>query len=234
MVCSHSDGYVKRDEKKPLEIVALLVLQEAPNSDNRQYQHDNVEDLKLEIHLLAQTPGHDDGQRPVEQGGLQGGAQDVGEGKVHLVVPGLVDGGQVLGELLDEGDEDEADEGVGDVGDLDDVVDLQDEDDGDDGDEGDADGEGEKALGHGELGLVPVLFLVRVALLIVGEDGVVDALVGAGLEDNEDDVGDHEEDGEDAGHVETLELEVFRREVILGQAEPKGSRHGQGNASREQ
>ena len=35
--------------------------------------------------------------------------------EVHLIVPGFVDGGEVLGGFFDEGDEDETHEGVGDA-----------------------------------------------------------------------------------------------------------------------
>ena len=46
---------------------------------------------------------------------MYGGAEDVRKGEVHLIVPGFVNGGEVLGGFFDEGNKDETHEGVGDA-----------------------------------------------------------------------------------------------------------------------
>ena len=59
--------------------------------------------------------------------------------KVHLVIPCLVDSGQVLGQLFDEWNENEAQKEVTDLVDIDDIFDLLDKEDGVQGNKGDGD-----------------------------------------------------------------------------------------------
>lgn len=216
MVGGHSDTNVQRDQKETFEIVALLVLQEATNRDNRQNQHDKVEDLEVEVHLFPQTPSHDDRKGTVEECSLQRCSKNVRQGKIHLVVPGLVNGCQMLSKLLHERHEDQADEGIRDVRLFNDVVNLQDKNDGNEGDEGDADGKGYEALRHCELRL-DLVVLVTITLFVILEYRVVYTVVCTSLEKDEHDIGDDEENGNDARHVESSGLEILCSELVSAQ-----------------
>lgn len=59
---------------------------------------------------MAETPRDNDDERSVEESGLDGCAEDVGESEVHLVVPSLVNGCNMLGGLFDNGNQDQTNE----------------------------------------------------------------------------------------------------------------------------
>jgi len=203
---SHRNPHINRHTQEPLQVIALLVPQEIPHRQNSQDQHSQIKNLKAKTHGLAQPPAHQNDQRSVKQGRLERGAEHVRQGKVHLVVVCLVHGGQMLGGLFDEGDEDQADEGVCYVALFYEEGDLVDEGDGDDGDEGDGDDEGDDALDKGEPVDVHLLVPVVVVEGVFLEDGVVNAVVGAGLEEDVDEVGHYEEDGHAVGDVKRLSV----------------------------
>lgn len=196
--CRHGNRNIQDEQKRTLEIVALLVLQDLAHRQDGQDEHDNVEDFKVQVHSLLQAPSDNDRQRRRKERRLQRRAEDVGEGKVHLVVPGFIYRREVLRKLFHERDEDQAHEGVRDVPVLDDGLDLVHEADGEERDQGNGDYEGNDALGHGELVLGRVLAFVGITVLISFEDGIVDAVMRARLEKGVDEVGDNEETGDDA------------------------------------
>ncbi len=72
--------------------MTYLVSQEIAYNNDRHDEHHNVEDFKVEVHRLVQTPAHNDHERRIEQCCLYCGAHAVRKSEVHLVVPGLVDG----------------------------------------------------------------------------------------------------------------------------------------------
>lgn len=185
----HRNSHIKRDHQPPLQVITLLILQESADGQNRQNQHDQVKDIEVQIHMLPQTPGHNHRQRCVEQGRLERRAEDVGNGKVHRIIPRFVDGGEMFCEFLYERHQDETDEGVGNIRDFDNVMDLQDEDDSNESDESDGYDECDDTLRHCETRLAGVLVTIVVAFLVVFEDGGVDTMVGLCLEEDEDAVG---------------------------------------------
>lgn len=131
------DDDVDDDHEEALEVVALLIAQEVAHGDDGEDEHDEVEDVKVEPHVKLHAPADNNNKRPIEEGRLQGRAEDVRQGEVHLVVPRLVDGRDVLGRLLHQRHEDQAHEGVRDAVVLDDVGDLLDQGYGDDADQRD-------------------------------------------------------------------------------------------------
>lgn len=181
--------------------------------------------------MLAQSPTDDDGQWRVEQGRLECGAEHGGQCKVHLIVPRLVDGGDVLGKLLDEGHENEAHERVRHVGVLDDVLDLQHQVDGDDSNKGDTHSQGDDALGHSELCLGHVLGLVAVTVLVGLEDGVVDTVVGACLEEHVDKVGQNHENGDDTRNLQRSLVVLLLAELTRVHAVFENGRDSQDDAT---
>lgn len=69
-------------EKCSFEPIALTVPQEVANRQNRQYEKCDHEDLKIQIHRLAEGPSDEDHQRAVEERGLDGGPETVVESDV--------------------------------------------------------------------------------------------------------------------------------------------------------
>lgn len=97
----HGDGDIHDDAEEALEVVGLLVPQEVADGDDGDDQHGDIEDLEAEVHREVEAPPDDDDEGCVEHGCLDRRADAVRQGEVDLVVPGLVDGGQMLGGLLD-------------------------------------------------------------------------------------------------------------------------------------
>ena len=178
----HTDDDINQNTQTPLQIITLLVFQEVAHDDDGQDQDDDVEDFEIEIHALVQAPAHYHHQGGVEERCLNRRTQNMRQGEVHLVIPGFVNGSEVLRYLFDEGDEDETHKGVGDVVGADDEVDFGDEEDGVEGDAGEGDDEGDDAFGEGELVFGEVDVPVVVALFVFFEDGVVEGVVGSHLE----------------------------------------------------
>jgi hypothetical protein len=90
--CTNSNDNVYQDAKDTFKIVRLSISQERPDNQNSEDEGHRVENLKVHVHVDAQSPADDDDKGSVEQSGLDTGAEDVGEGEVHLVVPGFVNG----------------------------------------------------------------------------------------------------------------------------------------------
>ena len=110
-----TDDDINQDTQTALHIITLLIPQKAPHNNDRHNQHHNIKHLKIQIHSFIEAPADDYDEGGVEKGRLDGGAKDVRKGEVHLIVPGFVNGGEVLGGFFDEGNENETHEGVGDA-----------------------------------------------------------------------------------------------------------------------
>lgn len=121
-----TNQHINQYTQRTLQIIRLLIAEEVAHHNNGESQDNDIKGLETEIHPLIESPSDKDDQRGVEERGLDGGAEDVGQGEIHLVVPCLVDRCQVLREFFDHGDEDETHEAVGNVALYDDVVDLVD------------------------------------------------------------------------------------------------------------
>lgn len=93
---------------------------------------------------------------------------------------------------------------------LDDIVDLIDQSNSDDRHEGNRYGQRDAALCERQPMLSGLFVTVVVALLVVVKDGVVDAVVGARLEEDVDEVGNDQEDGGAAGDVNCFGEELVR------------------------
>ena len=106
---------IYQNTQSPLHIITLLISQKAPHNNNRHNQHHDIKHFEIQIHGFIKAPADDHDKRGIKKGGLDGGAKDMCEGEVHLVVPGFVNGGEVLGSFFDEGNKDETHEGVGDA-----------------------------------------------------------------------------------------------------------------------
>ena len=135
----------------------------------------------------------------------------MGESKVHLVVPGFVDGGKVLCDFLDEGHEDETHEGVGNVALFDDERDFLDEENRVQGNAGEGDSKGNNTFCEGELILFEIDVTIAVFLLVGLKHAVEEAVVGAQLEEDVDAKGNEEDTGCDAGDVQ----DVVVQEVLV-------------------
>ena len=118
------DDHVDQDAESTFEVVGLLIPEEVAHNDDGEDEDDDVEDFEVEVHALVETPTDDDDEGRVEESGLEGCAKDVGECEVHLVVPSFVNGGDVLGGLLDQRHKDETHEAVRDAMVLHDEVDF--------------------------------------------------------------------------------------------------------------
>lgn len=106
----NSDDDVDKHAQHPLKVVALPVTEEVSNDQYGKNEHDSIEGFEPEVHRPVKAPTDKDDERGVEQGGLDRRTHHVRQCEVHSVVPGLVDGCEVLGEFLDKGDEDETEE----------------------------------------------------------------------------------------------------------------------------
>ena len=170
------DDNVDKDAEGALKVVRLAVPNKVADDEDGEDKHHGIEDFEVEVHVLAEAPADEDDEGGVEQGGLDGGAEDMGDGKIHLVVPSFVDGGQVLGGLFDKRDKDQAHEGVADTS-FDNVVNFFDEEDCVQGDAGEGDADSDEAFDQSQFVFDQVNVSVAIPLLVHLEDSVVDSLV---------------------------------------------------------
>lgn len=84
-----------------------------------------------------------------------------------MIVPGLINGRQMLGCFLDQGQEDETEELIGKAS-VDDGVDLVDEKVGEQGDEDERDDKGDDAFGEGEFGFRMIFVSVEILFFVFG------------------------------------------------------------------
>ena len=106
---------INQNTQTPLHIITLLIPQKAPNNNNRHDQHHDIKHLEVQIHSLIKAPADDYDKGGVEEGGLYSSAKDVRKGEVHLIVPGFVNGREMLGGFFNERNKDETHESVGDA-----------------------------------------------------------------------------------------------------------------------
>lgn len=191
--CCSSNGDVENYEQESFEIVALLILEESSDGEDSENKHDKIEDGKVEIKCLVETPADDDNERSVEEGGLKCSTEDVRHGQIDLVIPGFVDGSQMLGKFFDQGNKNETHERVADMSPFDDKLDLHDENNSGPSNEADGDHQSNNAFSQSQLSLGLVLVLVSVIVLVLLKDSIVDTMVGSGLEEDVDQVGNDEQ-----------------------------------------
>lgn len=133
----------------------------------------------------------------------------------------------MLGKLFYKGDRYEANERIRHSGDFDEGMDLEDENDGNERDKGDGDNQSDDTLGHGEPDLVDVTAPVGITLFIVLENGIVNSMVGSGLEESEDGVREYEENTYYTRPVQRPVVELLRGEFVACQTCAKYRRHRQ-------
>jgi hypothetical protein len=131
---------------------------------------------------VAQTPCYHNDERSVEKSGLDRCTENMGEGEVHLIIPGFVNGCDVLGSFFDHGYEDKTNKTVDismiSVSNLDDylrildvmllydVFDLLDEEDSHEYDHSNSKSNGNNAFGCSQFSFVGISVLVGVLLLV--------------------------------------------------------------------
>lgn len=64
--CRDSDIDIHDDTQRAFEIIRLLVAQEVSNDQDSKNEDSNIEQLKVQVQTLSETPSDDDGQRTVE------------------------------------------------------------------------------------------------------------------------------------------------------------------------
>lgn len=87
---------IYEDTKTALQIIRFPVPKEVPYHENREHKQDDHENLKVQIHVLAEAPANYNGQRSVQQSSLNRRTQTVEECKVDLVIPTKVSKEEVL------------------------------------------------------------------------------------------------------------------------------------------
>jgi hypothetical protein len=207
--CCGGNDDVCNNAQCALEVIALSVLEEVAHNENSEDHNDDGKEVEVQTHVFVQTPADDDSKRCVKERCLDGCSQHVRHCEIHAVVPSLVDGGDVLRGLLDEGDQDETHEKIRHAVFLDDVGDFLHEIDGHEGNEGDRDGKRDDAFGESKLGLVEIVVVVFVFVLIVQEDRVVDAVVCTHIKPYIEGIGDYKENGGDARSLEDRRTELL-------------------------
>jgi hypothetical protein len=93
---TNGDNHVDEHAQHALQIIGFPVAEERADHENSQDEGNSVEDLEVEIHVDTKTPADEHDERSVKEGSLDAGTENVGKGKVHLVVPGFVDGGEMF------------------------------------------------------------------------------------------------------------------------------------------
>lgn len=104
----NGDDHVDQNAKYSFQVVTLAVTEKVADHQNGKDEDYGIKDLEVEVELVTKTPRDDDNERGIEEGGLDGCTEDVRESKVHLVVPSLVNGCDVLGGFFDDGNQDQA------------------------------------------------------------------------------------------------------------------------------
>lgn len=100
VVGSDGDDNVDEDEQAALEVVRFLVAEEGAYNEHSEDERDGVENFELQVHPDVETPANYDDERGVQEGSLDGSAEDVGKGKVHLAIISLVDSEDVFWVVL--------------------------------------------------------------------------------------------------------------------------------------
>ncbi|KAB8337329.1 hypothetical protein FH972_021628 [Carpinus fangiana] len=146
------DDNVRAQAHQALEVIALSILDQVVDDQDRQEEDDRLKALEVQGHGLADDPAEDDEEGCHEERNLHGAADGNAERQVHLVLVRDDDGSDVLGCVADNGQQDKTDESFGDVCLFDNGVDAIDEEfrangdaDGDD-DQGDASRDGRQCV----------------------------------------------------------------------------------------
>lgn len=109
---ANGDDHVNQDTKNSLEVITLAVTEEVTNHQNSENEDDGIEDLEVQVERVTQTPCDDYNERSIEESGLNGCAEDMGKGEVHLVVPSFIDGCDVFGSFFDNRNQNETNEAM--------------------------------------------------------------------------------------------------------------------------
>lgn len=83
---------IYKNAENTLEVIRLSISQERTNDEDGKDESHRVENFKVHIHADVQAPADEDDKWGVEQRGLNRGAEDMGQGEVHLIVPSFIDG----------------------------------------------------------------------------------------------------------------------------------------------
>ena len=132
----------------------------------------------------------------------------MGHRQIDLVIPGLIDGSQVLRQLLNKWNKNKAHESVTDITPFDDRFDLHDENNRRPRNKAHGNDQSDDALSEGELGLGLVLVLVSIIVLILFEYSSVNTMVSSSLIKYIYKVGDDQKNRDDARDLECLVIEV--------------------------
>lgn len=184
------DNDVGAETHGALKVVALPVLDQIVDNEDRQEEDDGLEALEVQRHVLTQDPAEDDKEGGDEEGDLHGAADGDADGQVHLVLVRDDDGSDVLGRIADDGQQNQTNEGFTDARRGDDGVNAVDQVLGAHsdqyGDEDEADGSRDGAEDLGLVGLAALPAFLRLC--------VEQPRVRLELEDQVQDVQDQQDD----------------------------------------
>jgi hypothetical protein len=100
-----NDG-VNANAHGALEVVALSVLDQVVDNQDRDEEDHRLEALEVESHGLSHDPSENDEERSNEEGDLHGGSDGDVDSEVHLALVRDDDSGDVLGGVSDNRDQD--------------------------------------------------------------------------------------------------------------------------------
>ena len=158
--------------------------------------------MEVEVHAVSETPADDYDERCVEKGRLDGCAENVRQGEVHLIVPCFIDGCEVFCGFFDERYEDETHEANEELAHVSsmcgrlhlrvldvvldhNIVDLLHKEDGHKRNASNGDDQCENDFCEGELLLTQISVSIGVFAIVGVESIFVQAVVRAHLEEDE-------------------------------------------------
>lgn len=145
-----------------LEPVGLAVTNNVVENHDRHEKNAGLKGAEQKTHGLSHNPAKNDEEGSQEEGNLQGRANGNTDSKVHLVLHGNDNCGDVLSGVADNGDEDKTNEGLGDTSSFDNVINGVNQVVGTVGNDNGYNGQHDSCLNSVESGSVALFFVVIV------------------------------------------------------------------------
>lgn len=111
-----SDDGIDGNAHGALEIVALSVLDQVVDNQDRDEEDHRLETLEVESHGLVDDPAEDDEEGGDEEGDLHRGSNGHVDSEVHLALVCDNDGCDVFGGVSNDGDQNQTNECLADMG----------------------------------------------------------------------------------------------------------------------
>lgn len=182
--------YLRSQAHGALEVVALAVLNQVIDNQDRDEEDDGLEALEVQSHGLTHDPAENNEEGGNEKRNLHGAANCNINGQVHLALVRNDNGGDVFSGVSNDRDQDQTDKRLADVCGLDNRIDAVDKEFGANGHEDSDKDEGDTGSNWRQDLAILALLVSAFLVLDIGEEGVVRVQLEVQVEDVQDEKDD--------------------------------------------